>query len=240
MKNILITAGGTSEYIDTVRKITNSGSGKLGAIIADTLDPKDTRIYYVHSEKAILPRRRENIIFHPIRDTEDVLHAMQTYLQNYQIDWVIHSMAISDYTVDFVTNADMLNHYLQENGVSVENIKNNTNRYPANTKISSYEDNLIITLKKTPKIISLIKTMQPTTHLIGFKLLTKVSEEELISVAKELKEKNKCDYVIANDLINISAYKHKAFIIGEQVDTAETKMEIAEKINQIIQTTPSY
>ena len=37
MKKIIITAGGTSERIDNVRKITNSSSGKLGTIIVNHL-----------------------------------------------------------------------------------------------------------------------------------------------------------------------------------------------------------
>ena len=39
--NIIITAGGTSEYIDKVRKITNSGTGKLGSIITNTILQRD-------------------------------------------------------------------------------------------------------------------------------------------------------------------------------------------------------
>ena len=37
MKKIIITAGGTSEKIDNVRKITNSSSGRLGMTIANYL-----------------------------------------------------------------------------------------------------------------------------------------------------------------------------------------------------------
>ena len=37
MQKIIITAGGTSEKIDNVRKITNSSTGKLGKLIAEHL-----------------------------------------------------------------------------------------------------------------------------------------------------------------------------------------------------------
>ena len=37
MYKVIITAGGTSEKIDNVRKITNSSSGKLGSVIASRL-----------------------------------------------------------------------------------------------------------------------------------------------------------------------------------------------------------
>ena len=39
--NIVITSGGTSEYIDAVRKITNSGTGKLGSIIAEQISKNE-------------------------------------------------------------------------------------------------------------------------------------------------------------------------------------------------------
>ena len=49
MKKFVITAGGTSENIDNVRKITNSSSGKLGMTIANHLiyDDNDYFIYYI-------------------------------------------------------------------------------------------------------------------------------------------------------------------------------------------------
>lgn len=232
MKNVLITAGGTTEYIDTVRKITNSGSGKLGAIVADML--RNVHIYYVHSKGAILPSKRDNIEFFEVVSTEDVKNTMKDLLTNFHIDWVIHSMAISDYTVDYVTNANMLAEYLTKYGCKEENIIKNRNIFDRNEKISSSEPNIIIKLKPTAKIISLIKDWSPETHLIGFKLLSGVSEEELIEVATNLKIKNKCDYVIANDLNNINSNTHKAIVIGENINRVNTKEEIAEVISRII------
>ena len=81
------------------------------------------------------------------------------------------------------------------------------------TKLSSYENNLVIVLKPTPKIISIIKTLSPSTYLVGFKLLDSVSKQNLIDVAQKLRDKNKCDLVIANDLSTIRNSKHIAYII---------------------------
>ena len=57
MKKIVITAGGTSEKIDNVRKITNSSSGKLGMKIANHLlkENDDLIIYYVCSKNSLRP-----------------------------------------------------------------------------------------------------------------------------------------------------------------------------------------
>ena len=47
---VLVTAGGTSEPIDNIRSITNTGTGALGSLIADAFakDPQVERIVYVH------------------------------------------------------------------------------------------------------------------------------------------------------------------------------------------------
>ena len=58
-------------------------------------------------------------------------------------------------------------------------------------KISSQEKNVVVVLKPTPKIISLVKDISPSTYLVGFKLLDGVQKEYLIEVAKNLRNKNK-------------------------------------------------
>ena len=100
------------------------------------------------------------------------------------------------------------------------------------TKISSYENNLVLVLKPTPKIISLIKKESPLTYLVGFKLLDGVSKKELIEVAKRLRDKNKCDLVVANDLEDIRNKEHKAYIIDKEdkVVEASDKEDIAKKL----------
>ena len=223
--NIVITSGGTSEKIDNVRKITNSSSGKLGCIIAKEIlnSIKNANIYYICSRKALKPKNKEiNII--EIDSVSNLKDIVTNLLSNDDIDYFIHAMAVSDYTVDYVTNLNELKNSII-NYNNLENIK----KY-SDSKISSTENYLVIVLKKTPKIISIIKNISPNTHLIGFKLLDSVSEEKLIMVAKNLKEKNKCDLVVANDLSNIKNNIHKAYLIGDNIERANSKEEIAKKL----------
>lgn len=232
---IIITAGGTSEKIDNVRKITNSSSGKLGCTIANKLIEKEEkieRIYYICSKNSYKPTH-EKIEIIEIFDTNDLKNKTEELLTKEDINYFIHSMAVSDYTVDYVTNArklsDNINHNREKDVYDV--IIHNKDNITGN-KISSYEDDLIIKLKRTPKIISLIKDLSPNTYLVGFKLLDGVTEEELIQVATNLKNKNKCDLVVANDLSNIRNGNHKAFIIKGENDyiNALGKEDIAEKL----------
>lgn len=237
MKNkIIITAGGTSERIDNVRKITNSSTGKLGFVIANKLiemkgDIID-KIYYVCSKNSYKPDN-DKIEIIEVFDTNDLKNTIERLLKDNKINYFIHAMAVSDYTVDFVTTAKRI----------IERINNNKsdNLYELicseegsikDTKISSYEDDLIIKLKRTPKIISLIKKMSPSTYLVGFKLLDSVSKDELIDVAIKLRDKNKCNLVVANDLSNIRNGSHVAYILkkDDSYIEANNKEDIAIKL----------
>ena len=231
MKKIIITAGGTSEKIDNVRKITNSSSGKLGMTIANHLlkQNDDLTIYYVCSKNSLRPNNeRVNIV--EIEGTIDLKNRIENLLLNEKIDYFIHSMAVSDYMTDYVTSLERIK----------QSVKNNDNLDEAfsnieiinGSKISSYEDNLVIVLKPTPKIISIIKDLSPSTYLVGFKLLDGVSKEELIDVAKKLRDKNKCDLVVANDLSSIRNGEHIAYIIDKnnEIEESHGKDDIAKKL----------
>ena len=92
-------------------------------------------------------------------------------------------------------------------------------------------------LKKTPKIISLVKDWNPAIHLIGFKLLVDVTEDHLVDIARKSLIKNQADLIIANDLTQISADQHRAiFVEKDHLQTVKTKEEIAELLLEKIQT----
>ncbi len=224
MKKYVITSGGISEKIDNVRKITNSSSGKLGMTIANHLleSKSDITIYYVCSKNALRPSNKSVKIIEVV-GTMDLKDKIESLLRNEKIDYFIHTMAVADYMVDYVTTVDKMKKSFLNNS-DMEVIKD--------TKISSYKNNLVLVLKPTPKIISLIKKESPLTYLVGFKLLDGVSKKELIEVAKRLRDKNKCDLVVANDLEDIRNKEHKAYIIDKEdkVVEASDKEDIAKKL----------
>lgn len=231
MKKIIVTAGGTSEKIDNVRKITNSSTGKLGMTIANHLlkENDDIKIYYICSKTSLRPKNNKVKVIE-IDGTIDLKKTIENLLINDDIDYFIHSMAVSDYMTDYITTLNKIkesiikSNNLDEAFSNIETIKKN--------KISSHEDTLIICLKQTPKIISIIKNISPSTYLVGFKLLDGVSKEELITVAKNLRDENKCDIVVANDLENIRNGKHIAYIIdsNDNIIEASNKNDIAKKL----------
>ena len=185
-------------------------------------------IYYVCSKNSLRPNDpRVKVI--EIEGTLNLKETIEELLTKNKIDYFIHSMAVSDYMTDYVTTIDRIKESIRNNGVD-EGF--NKVSVIEGTKISSYEDNLVIVLKPTPKIISLIKNLSPETYLVGFKLLDGVSKEELIRVATKLRDKNRCDLVVANDLATIRKGRHTAYIIDkeDEIEEAQGKEEIAKKL----------
>lgn len=216
---VVITAGGTSEKIDNVRKITNSSTGKLGLCIANEFlkTVEEVEITYICSKETFCPND-DRVKIKRIIGVDDLEREVRNVLENNDIDVFIHSMAVSDYKVDYVS--------------TLEKLKNNEEFTMTDNKISSSLSDLVIVLKPTKKIISIIKDISPNTYLVGFKLLDNVTKDKLIEVATNLMIKNKCNLVVANDLENIRNGKHIGYIIDEEnnVIVSEGKDDIAKKL----------
>jgi hypothetical protein len=91
-------------------------------------------------------------------------------------------------------------------------------------KIRSSAD-FAIELEPAPKIISMIKRWSPNAKLVGFKLLVNSTDEELIEASKDSIAKNGCDMVVANDLRDIVAGKHRVLLVAKDGSCVEHKQD---------------
>ena len=250
MLNIAITAGGTSEPIDGVRRLTNVSTGLLGWYCLEAIldyfcarKRSDFRITYILTDtafrKVLSEKQRSFVDFIPVSDAESVYHAVDALTKRVPVDFFIHSMAISDFTLAYVASTEELAKeinslppYSGDAGSAVrEVLENPANRYSLTEKIPS-DRNIILGLKRTQKVIPLIKQNNPDTFLVGFKLLKDVPEEELIRVANRLAGENGCDMVFANELAQLGESNHLGMLIrsGKVVDRPIGKKQIAEAI----------
>lgn len=252
MKNIIIDAGPTNERIDAVMKITNMSTGALGAIIADTLletyGDEIENIFYVSTKLSYKPKlKSDKIKFYKVESTDDLIDTLEYLFKTYSIDAIVHSAAVGDYKGRYVIRAEDIIEEIVDTDFSQLTVEEKREKLldifkspkavcNDDTKISSYEENLMVMLDLTPKVISKIKEFNPDTKLIGFKLLEGVSEDELFNVATKLLKKNNADYIVANLLDRIGNGKHFAMIIDENgiLKRCETKPEIATSIAELI------
>lgn len=226
MKNILITAGGTSEPIDSVRSITNKGTGRLGSLTADAFAarPDIGDIYYICAPHSCRPQSdRVRII--TVESVGDLQRAVEQLFAAARIDAVIHSMAVSDYRVRAVSTVQAAE---AQEGSLTEAIEN-TDIRKSGLKLSSQMDSPLILLEPTPKILSMFRKLSSDVTIVGFKLLSGVTREKLFAVAENLMRQNDCDYVLANDYNDIRGDSHIGYLIEKNGNFTRyaTKQEIA-------------
>ncbi len=199
--------------------ITNIFKGKTGHQIANHLD---IRSHYQGYEVVLLTSNPKEAIelsnvnhkmtIKPYKTFDELHKLMENEIKNGNYDVIIHSAAVSDYYVEG-TYANVIEETWVSGHAGVGYKDSLGSKIDSQTKISSDNDTLYLKLKKTPKIISKIKSeWQFKGLLIGFKLLVGVSDEELIKVATESLNKNNADYIVANCL---EWSKERAIIVGK-------------------------
>lgn len=218
---ILITSGGTTEKIDDVRGITNFATGRLGKNIAERFLTANHKVVILAGKGAVLPSEHPHLTIISVTDVTDLAAKLEIWVP--KSDVLVHSMAVSDYTPLYMTDFETV-----AQSDDLAQFLSLTNTQP---KIASQSDYQILFLKKTPKLISLIKTLNPDIILVGFKLLVDVPSAHLISVARASLVNNQADFILANDLTEISPTRHHAWLVSsDHLLEAQTKGEIADLI----------
>lgn len=218
---ILITSGGTEEPIDGVRYITNFSTGKTGAALADRLTELGADITLLHGLRSALPEKK--MLMESFLTFSDLDKKMHKFLGSGKFDAVIHLAAVSDYSIDFIET---------ESGKKLEP--------ESNGKLSSDED-LNLHLKRNFKILErLINYCPPGNRPIitGFKLTDTDSVEEIENAVKKLLQSGRVDFVVHNNLRDITGEKHPARIYvsnGDLLYRTETKKEMADKIFALLE-----
>ena len=231
MKRVLITAGPTNEYIDEVMKITNMSTGRLGVELTRNYLNEGAQVTLIATRSVFRGGLFEryglsenpNLKSIPIETTEDMYNALMSESVN-KYDLVIHSSAVGDYKPEFSFRmedlADEILELVESGKVTKEELLsvlvNPKCKVNDDTKISSYEPNLTVKLTLTPKLIARLREWYPESVLVGFKLLENVTKEYLMEVARKLCEKNRMDYIIANDLHDLRQGEHLSFLVNSE------------------------
>lgn len=197
--NVLITSGGTREYIDDVRVLTNISSGMLGKITAERFLREGHNVFYVHTKTAHKPETKvgDQITFIEADSVLKAHDAIKKIVPN--VDIVIHSMAVSDFTFN------------RDNPVKLKS--NDVDGF-----IEFMKQNIV----KAPKILPLIKEWNPNVTLVGFKFEVGKTKEELFEIAHEQGRNANCDYTFANDKkMMVESNAHIGWLIGHGSRVAE-------------------
>jgi len=195
-KRILVTAGGTREYIDDVRVVTNISTGALGCLIAQEFLSMGDHVVFAHAKGSPMPEQPADnfgrLTTEQFVTTNDLYEIMRTYCTGFGLDAVIHSAAVSDFTF----------------------------RRDVPVKVSSDDEEGFIehlrqTIVRTPKIVREVKKWCPTCQLVSFKFTVGKSCTELRDIAYASGAAAGADYVLANDKIQMQSHgEHIGYLIN--------------------------
>lgn len=215
-KKILITSGATIEPIDHVRHISNHSTGQTGAFLAEHLSKEGHDITLLHGICTKLPTTP--VQTQAFSSFQDFRKKLLEILEKDSFDSVIHLAAVSDYGVDRLQLGDS---FFSSGEFS---------------KIPSSSE-LRIHLKKNEKLVDLIKTHSKNKNLclIAFKLTSHSTEPEKKEAVEMLLKRSAANYVVHNDLAQISSSQHPFQIHSSRgcIQSCENTMELAQSLSQV-------
>lgn len=230
--NIVVTGGGTVAPIDDVRRIVNVSTGRFSAEITEACLARGANVWHVHAPSAVLPFQRDAIVDLGARDFSDEIQRISALHESYlRVRDRIHLRPVVDGTVE--SYAKTLQDVFETVSVDLCFLAMAVSDFepePVPGKIDSQLSSLHLTLKPTPKVICSVRDWGPSVYLVGFKLLSDVSREQLIAAAASALAANRADLTVANDLQTVSPGKHTIHLVrsGGRVETLGPEGSIAE------------
>ena len=214
---ILVTAGGTEEPLDGVRRLTNLSTGTTGGVLARHFAGRGAEVLLLHAERASLSRSPvERKTFVTFADLEA---ALRQTLSERRWNAVVHLAAVSDY--------------------SVASIEVDGRIIPADDhgKIGSDRE-VVIRLQPNPKLIDRIKkwSLDPDTLVVGFKLTNDPDPASRDAQVRRLLDRGTTNLVVHNDLHDIDGENHLATIFDRRgpLIRTETKEQLARELFRLM------
>lgn len=195
-KTILVTSGPTFAPIDAVRALTNRSTGRLGSVIAYTLMRYGARVDILAGETSVTPS-----MLYP---GEDLSRIRQSRF--YTVDQLRDEIRdrLTRQKIDAVCMAAAVLDYIPVGALE--------------GKKRSDEEEWVIRLRRGEKIIERIHEWSPEVFLVGFKLESRISLEDLRDRASDLMRRSGARLVVANRVEEIEEEKHIAYMMEKQAD----------------------
>jgi phosphopantothenate-cysteine ligase len=229
--NVVVTGGGTIAPIDDVRVLTNRSTGGFAAGITEACLERGATVWHIHALSAAIPLWRKARFDLDAPDPT----AEQTRLDQLREQWQhvrerlrlvpLRQGTVADY-------AATLKHVALENPIDIVILPMAVGDFepePHEGKISSELETLVLHCRRTPKVIRLVREWAPGAYLVGFKLLSRVSRDELVRRALAACEATRADLTVANDLQTLRESRHTLHLVrpSEPPETLEAGPDLA-------------
>jgi len=204
-KRILITAGPTWLAIDRVRVISNTATGETGILLAERLQGIGAKVTLLLGA-AEHQCLNKKIELIRFKFFGELRHLIKKELTSKKYDIAIHTAAVADY---------------RPKNIFRKKIKSDIKEWK-------------LTLVPTAKIIDLIRTLNSSLFIVGFKFETTQAKRILIRKAEELIQRANLDLAVAN---TVAKNKYLAYIVDNYNQTCgpiHNKKDTAGKLINLI------
>ena len=232
--NIVVTGGGTIAPIDDVRLMTNISSGRFAAAITEACLDRGANVWHIHSSSAQIPLRR--LAQFALDATDNAAELLR--LSELRERWLsqrdrlkLIPLKIGN-VADYAATLERVLHSHPINVVFLPMAVADFEPDPLPGKISSESESLVLHCRPTPKVIRRVRDWSPSVYLVGFKLLSRVSRDELVRRAEAACRDNRADLTVANDLQTLRQGRHTVYLVrpGHDSETLEPGADLAERL----------
>ncbi len=203
-KMVLIIGGSTAQPLDSMRMLTNRSSGHSAVTLAVEGYRRGAVVKVWYGKSQAIIP--DWIPFSTFGTVEDVVEMVDSEEHDLNgYDIIILCAAISDYSPD------------RREG-----------------KITSGEDELVVRMSPTPKVIELIRKRAPEAILVGYKAESGIPVKELISKARKRMVETGSNIMVANLLEDVGEETTKVYIVmsndDDPVEVQGTRQDVASKV----------
>jgi phosphopantothenoylcysteine decarboxylase / phosphopantothenate---cysteine ligase len=219
-KKILISLGSTIEYIDPIRVVSNTSSGKMGISLvknALTFGSNVTIVKGLTTFNIVIDEKYPTAVDFKVLDvttSQQMCDVLLQELQSFSYDIVILAAAVSDFKPAAISDF----------------------------KISSDTSSLTLTFVPTVKIINKIKTINKKLFLVGFKADYNVSVNTILEKSFKKMVESDANLVVANDVgkkdVHVGSDFNDVLVLSKNKNyyhlPTQNKYDIATSIFKII------
>ncbi len=231
---VVVTGGGTIAPIDDVRFLANVSTGRFSAEITEAALRTGARVWHVHAPSALLPFVRQAHFDLDAPDFDAEVRRMAGLREEFRrLGPHLHLEPFPPGTVS--AYARVLRATLEKSRPHMVFLAMAASDFEPEAvagKIDSGRAEFTLTLRPTPKVIQSVRDWSPSSFLIGFKLLSGVSESTLIASAEQALIKNRADVIVANDLQTVHRENHTIHLVrsGGRIETLRPGGSLADRL----------
>jgi len=168
----IVTAGGTVESIDQVRRLTNFSTGNLGTQLANLLASRGHSVVLFRSLSSSVPPPAATVTVAGFDSTADLASRFLEFATDQPLA-IFHAAAVSDFCV----------------GLVYQRSEDGSLRAICSSKYSTRLGGLFVELRPTPKLLPGLREWYPNAQIFGWKYEVEGTRKDALDAGwRQLKE----------------------------------------------------